>query len=577
MTDAKDRFNLSILFLLLIVSTLVEMIGIGSIPIFAMVIFEPNLIIEKIPSYFNFEFILEVDKKKLTLYSSMIILFIFLLKNIYLGFFNYFNVYTIQRIRSNLYNKMFNNYIQSNYEFHIKRNPADLIRNITTEVSKAVHYMMSFILLIKESLIMIMIFLLLLIADTYVSIFIFSILGFFSVIFFIFTRKGSKIRGKKIQEYWGKQIKVLNHALGSIKQIKILNKENFMYDLFKDNTDIIVKYDFIQSFLVTLPRLFLETVTILAVVTVSITFVFSDRLIESFVPLIVLITVSAVRLIPSFNTISSSLATIKYQKPSFDLILKELEDMKKIISKNQIFHSNKLGKRNINFKNSIDIKNLVYFYPGTKKTIINDISFSISFGDVIGFAGESGEGKSTLLDLITGLLIPSKGKILVDGYDINESYNNWRLLMGYVPQEIYLLDDSIKANIAFGAKDEEFNQKDFEKALELAQLFKFVEGLPEKENTFVGDRGIRLSGGQKQRIGIARSLYLKPKILILDEPTSFLDIKNENLILNDIYKLRETITVIIISHRFGALKKCNKLFNIRNGKIKPISNYNDLI
>ena len=552
------------LFILLIFSTFIELLGIGSIPIFATIVVDPNLILGKIPLNHNLDFILNLEKKTLTLYASIGIFIIFLIKNIYLGFLSYFNGMIIKRIKSNLYNKMFKSYIESDYEFHIRRNSADLVRNITSEVSKAVYYVMGYILLIKESLIMIMIFLLLIYADTYVSIFIFSILGFFSFLFFIFTRSGSKIRGQKIQDFWGKQIKALNHGIGSIKQVKILNKEKFMIDIFKFNTEIIEKYNFIQSFIVTLPRFFLEIITISAIVIISIIFVYSDREMENFVPLIALIAVSGIRLIPSFNTISSSIATIKYQLPSFELIIRELKEMK---AQDKKSYNNKDLKKKIYFDDTIKINNLTYSYPGTEKIILNDISLKINKGEIIGLSGESGEGKSTFLDLISGLSKPTKGEILVDGKNIHNDEFNWQHQVGYVPQDIYLLDDTIKANIAFGENIDHFNNDRFDKSLNMAQLSGFINSLPNKENTFVGDRGIRLSGGQKQRIGIARSLYFNPKILILDEPTSSLDVKNESLILEDIYNLSVKITIIIISHRMSAFKKCDKVYILKDSKL----------
>jgi ATP-binding cassette subfamily C protein len=563
-TDNRDRINLFILFIILLFSTFIEMLGISSISIFASIVVDQNFILGKIPSNFDYEFILSLEKKTLTLYASLAIFFIFLFKNIYLGFISYFNGMIIRRIRSNLYNKMFKSYINSDYEFHIRRNSADLVRNITSEVSKAVYYLMGYILLVKESLIMIMIFLLLIFADTYVSIFVFSILGFFSFLFFLFTRSGSKIRGKKIQDFWGKQIKALNHGIGSIKQVKILNKEKFMFDIFKFNTEIIEKYNFIQAFIVTLPRFFLEVITISAVVIISIIFVYSDREMENFVPLIALIAVSGVRLIPSFNTISSSIATIKYQLPSFELIIRELNEMN---AQNKELNQNTNFKKKIYFNESIEIKNLTYSYPSTTKIILNNISLKINKGDIIGLSGESGEGKSTLLDLISGLSKPSKGEILVDGVNIHNDNFDWQHQVGYVPQDIYLLDDSIQANIAFGEDVNNFDNERFKKSLSSAQLSDFINSLPDKENTFVGDRGMRLSGGQKQRIGIARSLYFDPKILILDEPTSSLDVKNESLILDDIYNLSGKITIIIISHRASVFKKCNKVYTLKDSKI----------
>ena len=563
--DKKDKFNLILFFFLLLISTLVEMIGLGSLPIFAMAIVDSESLIEKLPTFFTYDFVSDLNQKKLIIYLSLIVTIVFLIKNLFLVFVNFFNGLVIKRIRKNLTNMLFKNYINSNYEFHISRNSADLIRNVYSEVARSVYYLIGHISLIKESLILIVILVLLIIANSMVAVLIFGFLGFFSFLFFLYTRNSSKVRGKFIQEYWGKQTKTLKHGLGSIKEIKMLNKENFISKIFNFNTEMIEKYNFMQSFIVTLPRLFLEVATILAITIVCSLFVISDKSVENIIPIIVLISVSAIRLIPSFSTISQSIATIKYQSPAFDLIVRELNEMKKATKHHR--EIDQIKHVDIFFKKKIEIKNLIFKYPSTEKKVIDNLSISINKGETMGFAGASGEGKSTLLDLICGLLKPTSGQILVDEIDINSKKNNWQSKIGYVPQDIYLLDDTIKSNIAFGIDDESFLPSQFEKAIKMSQLSEFLKNLPDKELTYVGDDGVRLSGGQKQRIGIARALYFSPEVLILDEPTSALDEKNEALILNDIYNIKSNITLVIISHRKKIFEKCNKVIEIKSGKI----------
>ena len=563
--DKKDKFNLILFFFLLLISTLVEMIGLGSLPIFAMAIVDSESLIEKLPTFFTYDFVNDLNQKKLIIYLSLIVTIVFLIKNLFLVFVNFFNGLVIKRIRKNLTNMLFKNYINSNYEFHISRNSADLIRNVYSEVARSVYYLIGHISLIKESLILIVILVLLIIANSMVAVLIFGFLGFFSFLFFLYTRNSSKVRGKFIQEYWGKQTKTLKHGLGSIKEIKMLNKENFISKIFNFNTEMIEKYNFIQSFIVTLPRLFLEVATILAITIVCSLFVISDKSVENIIPIIVLISVSAIRLIPSFSTISQSIATIKYQSPAFDLIVRELNEMKKATKHHR--EIDQIKHVDIFFKKKIEVKNLIFKYPSTEKKVIDNLSISINTGEAIGIAGASGEGKSTLLDLICGLLKPTSGQILVDEIDINSKKNNWRSKIGYVPQDIYLLDDSIKSNIAFGVEDKNFSSAQFEKAIKMSQLSEFLENLPDKELTYVGDDGVRLSGGQKQRIGIARALYFLPEVLILDEPTSSLDEKNETLILDDIYNIKSKITIISISHSKKVFKKCDKIIEIKSGKI----------
>ena len=577
-TDRNDRRNLTILFFLLLFSTFLEMLGLGAIPIFAMTIMDPKNLQDKFDFLYQSNFIIETSKKNLVFIMSIILIAIFLVKNAFIAFVNYYNGQLIKRIRGNLTNKLFEKYIYANYEFHIKKNSADLIRNVYSEVSKCVYYLTGLILILKEILILSMIFILLLISSATVAFSIFVLLGFFSIIFFFYTRHSSQLRGKLIQEFWGKQTRALKHGMGSIKEIKILNKENFMIKLFNFNTNNIEKYNFVQSFIVTLPRLILETLTIVGICILFILFGLSGQPIENYIPLIALITVCAVRMMPSFNSISQALATIKYQTPAFKLIVGEIDEINRNIN-TDYFKKNNQNIKKIKFEDKIKISNLSYKYPGNdnEKYVFKNLNLEINFGEVAGISGASGAGKSTLVDLLTGLLRPSEGKIIIDNIDINTHPSNWQRQIGYVPQDTYLVDDTIKSNIAFGVPTEKINNNDLNLAIELSQLKKLINSLPEKENSLVGEDGIKLSGGEKQRIGIARALYFRPKVLFLDEPTSSLDSKNEKLILEDIYKLGKNRTILIISHRTNIFKYCKKILNIKDGQVEILYDYKDLI
>ena len=489
----------------------------------------------------------------------------------------YFQGNVFAKMRINVNNSLFSFYIKAPYEFHITRNPSQLIRNITSQGKNAISCIQHVITVIKETVIMLMIFALLLVIDPQISFLIFSLLLLFSITFFLLSKKGSKERGKIIMKFWEKQIKTLNHGLGTIKEIKILNKEKFIFDIFKTNTDLLEKSIFFQWFVTKLPRLFLEVVAITSIVAVSLSFVFLDRPIENLIPLIALIAASAARLIPCFSAITTSIATLKYRSPALKLIAREISNMEEVnFSKHNLYTPQNENKIN-SFKNLLEVKNLIYYYPNANKRAIDNISFNIHYGDVVGVIGRSGAGKSTLVDILAGILNPSEGKILVDGINIKKFLKNWQGQIGYVPQDIYLLDDTIKANIAFGVLNNEINQEYLSSAIELAQLKEFIDTLPEKENTIVGDRGTRLSSGQRQRIGIARALYYRPKILIFDEPTSALDFENEKKIMKDLYSLGGKLTIIIISHRYTALEGCKKILNLHNGKIDEIINYNDFL
>lgn len=573
----KDRKNIGILFFVLLLSTFVEMVGISSIPIFAIIITDSSQLSNYLPSYINLDFFLDFEKKKLIFFTSFTLLLIFIFKNLILTFINYFQAYTIKHLKINIYQKLFKLYINSNYEFHISQNPSFLIRNITSEVARAANYILNVLNLIKEFLIMITIFFLLLFVDFKISLLTFSLLSLFSLIFYFLSKKGAKKRGEIVQVVWASILKAVNQGIGSVKETKILNKEKYITNLFDKNVNILEKYNLHQSFMISLPRIFLEIIAILTIVTVTILFFIFERDESTFIPLISLITVASLRLIPSFNTITSSIARIKYLHPAFRLISQQIKEASINIQINKNSSDDIISNSSLNFKNKLELKNIDYFYPNSKKKIIDNLSLEISFGEIVGIIGQSGAGKSTLIDIITGLLIPSKGKVIIDGNETNFNEKNWQNQIGYIPQEIYLFDDTIKANIAFGIDKNKINYEHLNQAIKLAELDKFINDLPEKENTQVGDRGIKLSGGQKQRIGIARSLYFRPKILIFDEPTSSLDQENENKIMKHIFSLGGDLTIIIISHKLTTLSKCKKIINIENGKIKEISNYDTLI
>jgi len=576
LVEKKDKFNLYILFIILLFATFIEMLGIGSIPLFAMLITNPNQLIDYLPDWLSLNFIIEVDRKKIIFIGSILLLVVFVFKNLFLGFMNYFQAFTIKELRINIYKKLFALYINSDYEFHLLKNPSELIRNITSEVGRSSNYILNSIMLIKEALIMITIFTLLLSIDFKISLLTFSLSGSFALIFYLATKKGAKKRGKIVQIFWAAILKAVNQGLGSVKETKILNKENYILDIFNKNIKVVEKYNLHQNFMVILPKLFLEVIAILTIVVVSVFFIFFDRNQSNYIPLITLITVASIRLMPSVNTVTSSIARLKYLSPSFTLISEEIKKLKKSIKNS----NNKINQENNNkiiFNKSLDIKNIVYYYPNSKKKVIDNISFKINYGEIIGVIGQSGAGKSTLIDLIVGLLNATEGEILVDGKNINLSKKNWQKQIGYIPQEVYLFDDTIRSNIAFGVRGNDINEADLKNSIKLAELEKFIESLPDKENTIVGDRGVWLSGGQKQRIGIARSLYFKPKILIFDEPTGSLDVKNEEKIMNHIFSLGGNLTIIIISHRISILKDCIKIINLVDGKIKEITSYESLL
>ncbi len=561
-TTSKNRKILLLVFFLSIISTFIEMIGIGTIPIFATLVINPTKIFDYVPNYSFLNNIVNISQKDLIVYGSIVIVSIFLIKNLFIAVVNFIQLNAQREMTKYLFSHIFSLYLNGKYEFHLLRNSADLIKNITTEASRTIQLIFNFVNLFKEGLIMIFIFITLFLVDPLITGFIFINFIIFASIFFLASRSGSTNRGKEIQRAWGYTLKILNQSLGSIKILKIYNKENFMIELFKKQIKLIQDKNFVQAFLVTLPRLFLEFVAIFIIISISIIYIFLNKPIENFLPLISLIVVAALRLIPSFNIISRALTNIKFQFPSLDLIVKEINLFESYQSDNQKIDEQSENK-NL-FNNLLEIKNINFAYPNTDKLILENFSFKIKKGDFVGVSGNSGSGKSTLIDLVSGLLKPQNGEILLDNINLTNYRNKWRNKIGYVPQDTYLLDETIKNNIAFGENINDFDENRFRKSIELARLDSFINSLNEKENKIVGEKGIQLSGGQKQRIGIARALYLNPEIIVLDEPTSSLDKENEEKIIEDLSTLNKNLnmTILLVSHKETVFKHCNKIIRL---------------
>ena len=275
---------------------------------------------------------------------------------------------------------------------------------------------------------------------------------------------------------------------------------------------------------------------------------------------------AAFRMIPSVNRIMISMQQIKFA----NVTISKLQNEFTYIKKNTEKHDKSSSNKTITFENNIQFKNISFSYDATKQ-ILSDFNFKINSGEFIGIIGASGSGKSTLVDLLLGLLKPNTGDIFSDNISIHDNLKSWQLLIGYVPQTIYLTDDTLKNNIGFGIPESEIDNTRVDFAVKAAQLDAYINSLPEGLNTNVGERGVKMSGGQRQRIGIARALYNHPKILVLDEATSALDNSTEHEVMDSIYMMKN-ITVIIIAHRLSTLNKCNRIIEIKSGKIESIKN-----
>ena len=563
----KNQKKFYFFIFLFFISMLIETAGIGIVIPILNLLTQDNFHL-KINNLIPIIDFAKYTNRELILYFIVSMLIIFTLRGLFLSLVSYLQSNYLANIRSDTSDKVFKIYLKKTFPFHLENNSATLVRNINDIMGYTVFVRNSLLLLI-EIITFIGVGILLLLYDPLVSILSISIIGILGVIFHRYIQKKSKIWGEQRRAAQEKRLLYLQQGFGSIKDIKMYGREDFFINKFSffNQTSANTEYNYI--FTMSLPRYYFEWLTILGMSLVFFIFIFLNKPVASFIPTIGLFAAVAIRLVPSIIRISNSVQSMIFHAPVINNLLEILEEGKKDIKIENL--SNEI---NIEFKNLIEIKNLTYSYPRSKGLVLSNLNLNIKFGDTIGIVGATGVGKSTLINLILGLLEPSSGTILADNKNIYNGIKSWQRQIGYVPQSVYLLDDTIKSNIAFGVPDEKIDDKKIFDAVRKARLSSFFENINLRINNKIGEFGEKVSGGQKQRIGIARAFYNDPKIIILDESTSSLDIETEKQIINEISLLKGKRTILIISHRHSSLAHCEKIYELKNKELKEIRGVN---
>ena len=546
------------------IGSILEVIGLGIIPILAINLLDKNKLIIFLEKK-NLSFLTGLlEFENFVFYSFLFLVFFFIFKNFYLIGINYLQTKLRIDIFNTISNNLFQLYIYSPYKYFLKKNPTYLSSIMTNEVHGACTVLEIFVLLLKDFFTVFVICITLILIDPIISGLLILFIVIFTLVFYGIFKKFLFIRGKLMQEARADNLKIIHQSFDIIREAKILKKEKFFSDLFDSQLNLMAEQKITSSVINMIPRPFLEIFTLVVITLIIFYSTFYANSLDTALPFIAFFAVSSIRLIPAFKGISNSLASINFNKISVDVVIEELNELKN----NKLSFSSKenLNKNLIheNF-NTFEVKDLNFSYDNNIK-VLKNINFKVRRGEKIGIVGHSGSGKSTLINIILGLLKPTSGNVLIDNQNIYEALNEWYNLLGYIPQDIYLLNDTIKNNIALGENDENIRLHSIEKALSMSNSKKFVEKLSKNIETNVGNRGISISGGQKQRIGIARAFYRNSKILILDEATNSLDQENEKEIINQIISLND-ITVFIIAHNINALKKCDKILYLDQGKL----------
>ena len=558
-TGKGNFLYLIFLLLCLMFLSFLEFIGIGAIPIFMGIILDPEILASKVKISQLTDLINSTDRSTLTIYISILLVVIFFIKNIFYIFIIVFQGQLTKRIKLHLSSKLYIKYLNLDYLKLTEKQSSIMIRTLTLDGSNASIFVLNILNLFRESLLFLVICSLLFLASPIVSIYIFVAFGMISLIFFFLTHNKIFKQGKFLQRLSSDKIRIINNTIGSIKEIKIFKLEKFFHRVFFKNYKEFEKYAFRNYFIRLLPRVILEIGAVVGIVSIIIFYIYLGEDLTTLLPFLSLVVMSIIRIVPSLNQMQTSIATLKAVLPSYNHVIDQLDAEH---GKNNL----DIKKNTIQFKEKIIIKDINFNYPSNNINILNNTTMEIFKGDKIGIIGKSGSGKTTLVSIILGLIKPTSGEILIDGANINFSDYEWNNTAGYVPQEIFLLEDTIKNNITLGLDDKNIDLNFLEESCKAAQINNFIDLLPLKFDTMVGERGYNISAGQRQRLGIARVLYRNPSLLILDESTSSLDEETEKNFVNDLFEVSKNKTIIFISHRLSALKKCDKIYDLNKSK-----------
>lgn len=555
----RQRKGLVILTLLLFVGMVFEVFGLGILIPVLTILLNPKMIESNLAISIVREVFSNFSNQQFLFITLGFIVILYFFKSLFLVFLTYKQNRFLSNTIASISNRLFFNYMNQPYKFHLNRNASDLIKNIQVEIYYFQTFLLSLITIFIEGGFVISVLATLIYIEPIGAISIGVFYGFLSIIFLQFTKKKLNAWGSLRESLDAQLSKVSLEGLGGIKDILILGKTAFFIEEYSKKSYLKARVNANQGTVSQIPRFYLELISIVGLVSFIILLLLQGKNPAILVTILGVFVAATFRMIPSLNRIIAAMQSLKYLMSSVDTIFNEI--------KNNIGREvNYNSSEKYTFKNHIEFKNITFGFT-EKQNVLENINLKIKKGQTIGFIGESGSGKSTLVDIMIGLNEPISGEILIDGINDLQISQSWRNNIGYVSQTIYLTDDSILKNIALGILENEINFHKVSEVLKQVQLEKFINNLELGINTKVGERGVQLSGGQRQRIGIARALYHDPQILILDEATSALDFETEKEVMESIKNFKGDKTIIMIAHRTSTLVDCDQIYKLSEGYV----------
>lgn len=562
----KQKKRIFLIGVLMVIGAILEVVGVSLIvPLISLILekdfFETNVIVISLSSILGIK-----TANSFIVFMLIALAFVYIIKNAFLLFEYYVQ---LRFIRGNKLRARVNSmwvYLNKPYEFYFHAKPGELLRETSTDITNTYNMLQELMSLCTELVIVAFLMVTVFVIDSLMA----ALTSFIILIELIVIYKIIKPILKKAGQMWNISIansnKWMLQSFDGIKEIKVARKEAYFLKRFDNYAEESSKSEFTCSIFSHVPRLMIESVTVASMLVVVSFIVILGGSIETILPKLSAFAVAAVKLLPSVNRISTSLNQLTYNKVCLDNSSKTIEPNDERVKPGE----DAKMKEKLVIDSSIELKGIDYKYPDTDHIILDDVDMVIPVGSMVGIIGESGAGKTTIVDIILGLLRPVKGDIMADGNSILNKKDEFLNNVGYIPQHIFMMDGSIQENVAFGKDKDRVDEERVWKCLREAELEDFVKGLPDGLHTEIGEKGVRLSGGQKQRIGIARALYGNPRILVFDEATSALDNKTEMAVMESIEHLHGKVTLIIIAHRLTTIENCDIVYEISDRKVKKV-------
>lgn len=561
--DKRDKWKLLLLTGAIVIGSFLELLAVMVFVPFIDILQNPGTIqsrwyLKAIYDLFGFH-----SSKNFIVLISVGIIGVYVVKNVYLILEKDYIFRFSYNTQMKLSTRLLAAYMKEPYTFHLNHNIAILQRSLHEDTSRFMQVILYALELLAELAVSAVLVIYLLVISKSITIIVLGFLAVFVGGFLLVSRKYSRRLGLENQGYQGKIFQWMNQALGGIKEIKILEREAYFTDEFRKYWKKYARGLRIARTISILPKYTVEAVSMTGLlVAVIVKLLFGEADSVYFISQLAAFAVAAMRLMPSVGRINEHASNMLYALPSVELVYHDLVGIEGLTANDR-----EVRKADWKLQKGIQVQGVSYHYPDTEEQVLNNVNLTIKKGTTVAFIGSTGSGKTTMVDIILGLLTPVKGAVMADGINVHEQPKTFHAQVGYIPQTIYLSDDTIRNNIAFGVREEEISEEAVRAAVEKAQLKEFIESLPHGLDTIVGDRGVRLSGGQRQRIGIARALYHDPEILVLDEATSALDNETESAVMEAIEHLQGMKTMLIIAHRLTTIRNVDVIYEVGGGKV----------